>query len=138
MLSLRKHVTHFIQVKGEEADQPYEIPRGEDPTGKLKDLRKLWRINPRLRFFRRQDTGQMTRSTSACINVGDFVEVICHLDLITDERKGQIVDEVRVGLAMEEIHRLFNAEQLAVSYTVIIQLYDSPMMLIGCSGSCNS
>ena len=57
----------------------------------------------------------MVRTTPAAFSVGDFVEVLCHLDLIRDDKKGQGMDEVRVGLALEEVTRLFNADQMKVS-----------------------
>ena len=54
-------------------------------------------------------------------NVGDFVEVTCHLDLITDTKKGNGLEELRVALAMEEVCRLFNKDQMTVSSPSLLE-----------------
>lgn len=89
---------------------------GDDPTGRLKRMAKEWRLNPRPTFMRRDENGVMVFTTPASFHTGDFVEVVATLDTIYKDMRGKGPNDVTVHLAMKELIRLFNVDELQVSY----------------------
>ena len=88
MINLRSTTYDIIQTAKEEVDKPYQIPRGEDPTGKMQRLANEWRPYPRPKFYRVDERGALHETRPEIYEEGDFMEVTGFLDLVVKEKYG--------------------------------------------------
>ena len=105
----------MIQTPREEIEKPYSIPRGDDPTGQLQRLSKEWRPNPRPKFYRLDESGNLLNTKPEVLEAGDFVEVTAFLDLVTKERHDGKPNTVSVGLGLQSIIQLMTNSDVQVS-----------------------
>ncbi|KAJ3544524.1 hypothetical protein NM688_g5733 [Phlebia brevispora] len=103
------HFQHIIFRKAAPGDKsvPDQIKRGEDPTGKLKRLAGVWKLNPRPDLFKLDDNDERVPTTAVSFNENDFVEVIARPEIYYKNSFGHGPCRIRIVLALDSVTRLF-------------------------------